>query len=525
MNVNQIEIYDNFVALSNTYGIESDNTNNDVKNFILKNNVNDLILNYESVVGYSESLNNTKDKQDFFMNSFYESVSDFIMKNNFSTITNIKNIFLIFPYLSPNKTYELITYLYPLVTSNIQEYFHYDLLIILYTIMVHKEIIHMNNIWDEYYIILNKLYVTILKNPVYSTKEEKENDEYTRISLFDIFVHISYVNEKYDISLIFLKLILNQMEKMSNEEFMNFHSTTVNIDSLYTLYENVNGIGFKYIKNIEKDENDNDIYRNKIMYFVNNMVSYMKRKNVTEVYKLENKNIIYYMTYYFEHILYNSSKKENHYFVMNTDFDPCEVVHIIGDLFRVNNSIFYELFIDSFNKSINMSKPTKVFILSVWMRYIYYVLNKNNNLPVAYDDNIKKYYFNVNGNKKILLYTDYINDIISYMNYIKESQLNIYEFLIENIKQFVLYDYDEMIEKCNSCEDKNCSICLENVESTNMNICLFCNKLFHDSCIIKLWKSGHDHCPLCRRNINVSHYIFSRIRYEFFKDILDKMDE
>ncbi len=524
MNVNQIEIYDNFVALSNTYGIESDNTNNDVKSFILKNNVNDLILNYESVVCYSKSLNSAKDKQDFFMNSFYESVSDFIMKNNFSTITNIKNIFVIFPYLSPNKTYELITYLYPLVTSTIQEYFHYELIIILYTIMVHKEKTYMSNMNDDYYVILDKLYGSIFKNPVYSTKEEKEDDEYMCISLFDFFVHISYVNERYDISLIFLKLILNQMEKMSNEEFMNFHSTSVNIDSLYTLYENVNGIGFTYIKNMEKDEKDSNIYKNKIMYFMNNMFSYMKKKNVTEIYKLEDKNITYYMSYYFEHILYNSSKKENHYLVMNNDFDPSESVYIIGDLFRVNNSTFYQLYIDSFDKSINMSQPTKVFILNVWMRYIYYVLNKNNNLPVVYDDNIKKYYVNVNNDKKIILRSDYINDIVLYINCTKELQQNVYEFLVENIKQFVLYDYEEMIKKCNSCEDKNCSICLENVESTNMNICLFCNKLFHDSCIIQVWKNGHDHCPLCRRNINVSHYTFSQLRYDFFKDVLDKMN-
>ncbi len=522
MNVNQLEIYERFVALSNTYGIQSDNINNDVKNFILKNNVNDLILKYKSVIHYSESLNSVKEKQELFMNSFYESVSDFIMKNNFSTISNIKNVFVIFQYLSPYKIYELITYLYPLVTSSIQEYFHYKLIIMLYTIMIHKKNNDMNNIWDEYYIILNKLYGTIFKNPVYSTKEEKEDDEYNRISLFDIFVHISYVNENYDISLIFLKLILNQMEKMSNEEFMNFHSTSVNIDSLYTLYENANNVGLKYIQNMEKNEKDNNIYKNKIMYFINNLFSYMKMKNVIHLHTLENKNISDYITYYFEQII---SKKENHYFVMNTNFDPSESLYIIGDLFRVNNNTFYQIYIDSFDRSVYMSKPTKVCILSIWFRYIYYILNKNNNLPIIYDNRYKQYYVNINNSKKIILRTDYIHDIVSYMNYTKESQRNIYDFLIKNIKQFVLYDYDEMIEKCNRCEYKNCSICLENIEFTNMNICLFCNKLIHDSCIIQVWENGHDHCPLCRRNINVSHYTFSQIRYAFFKDVLDKMDE
>ena len=71
--------------------------------------------------------------------------------------------------------------------------------------------------------------------------------------------------------------------------------------------------------------------------------------------------------------------------------------------------------------------------------------------------------------------------------------------IMMNIKQFVLYDYVEMVQKCNSCQDKSCSICLEEVTNTNINICYYCNKVFHDSCINEVWKNGHDECPLCRK--------------------------
>ncbi len=517
MNVNQIEIYNNFVTCMKNTGVRCDNDSNDVKTFILNNNVNELMLQYKRVIHYSEQLNDRKDKQELFMTGFYESVSNYIMRSNFHTISNIKNIFVIFPYLSTTNMYELITYLYPLITPIVQEYFHYELLNILYAIMINKEGLK----YDNYYELLNKLYTNIIKNPLYSTKEEKEREDYNCISLFDIFVHVSYVLEKYDVSLIFLKLILDQMEHMKNEEFVDFCSTSVNIDTLYTLYENIDQTNLQYIENIQNDEKETNIYANTITYFIVKLYLYTKARNLNNVYKICNKNITYYVNYYFENVLCSESRKDIHYFNMDSNFIPDESVHIIGDLFRVNNDKFYELFIDSFNKSIHISKSTKVFMLNIWMRYIYYIINKYSKHPVSCDVKTQHYFIG----KKTILRTDYINDIVRYLHYVKENQQNVYDFLMENMKQFVYYDYDEMIQKCNHCEDKSCSICLDNIEDIkNMNICLYCNKVFHDSCIIQLWRSGNNHCPLCRRNINASFYTYVQVRYDFIKDILDAHD-
>lgn len=516
MNVNQMEIYDHFVKQCILNEVIYDNISNEIKNFILNNNVNELILEYEKVIFYSETLNNTKYKEELFMTYFYESITNYIMKNNFSTINNIKNIFVIFPYISTKNMYELITYLYPLVTDTVQEYFHYELINILYAIMVNKESINS----EHYYDLLNKLYNHIIKNPLYTTKDEKKDKEYHRISLFDLFAHISYVLEKYDISFIFLKLIMNQMEVLNNEVLLDFFRTTVNINSLYTLYENIdvdNNNNYEYISNIEKDEKETNIYVNTITYFIAKMSVYTKNTNF-RLYHFYEKDITYYVTYYFEEIL---NKRDNHYFNIDIRFIPDESVHIIGDLFRLNNNNFYELFIDSFNKSIHISKSTKVFMLNIWVRYIYYIINKYSKHPVSCDVKNDTFYIN----KRKILKTDYINDIVTYLHYVKEKQRNVYDFLIENMKQFVYYDYEELIEKCKCCEEKCCSICLENVEDMkNMNICLYCNKLFHDSCIIELWKSNNHYCPLCRKNINASFYTYVQVRYDFMKDILDAYD-
>ena len=334
-----------------------------------------------------------------------------------------------------------------------------------------------------------------------------------------MFVHSSYVLEKYNVSIIFLRLIIDLMEELDVEKLIDFYNTSVNINSLYTLYENIDSTNFEYIDNIGGAEKDTNIYANKPMYFINKMYIYMKAKHILTKYTVENKNIIYYLEYYYENIL---TKNNNYYFVLDNNFIPDESVYIIGDLFRINNNEFYKLFINSFNKSINLSKSTKVFMLTIWFRYIYYVINKCTRDPVTCEIKTNTYYIK----NKIIPRSDYITDIVLYLNYTKQAQPYVHEFLIENIKQFVLVDYDEMISKCNSRENKICSICLDNVENVNdMNICLHCNNLFHDSCINQVCRHGHNYCPLCRKNINSCFYTYLTVRYEFMKDILDRYKE
>ncbi len=513
MNENQIEIYEIFVAKCTLHNIKYDDENYNIKKLVLDSTIDELILKYDTMINYTEIFDVN---EDLFLSAFYESVSNYIMNNNFDSITNAKYVLPIFPYLSQTTMYELTIYLYLNSSPDIQEYFNYELINILYAIMINKEMIDCNS----YYELISKLFNNaIIKNPLHSTKEEQKQEDYKLISLFDMFVHSSYVLEKYNVSIIFLRLIIDQMEKLDVAKFINFHNTSVNMNSLYTLYENINSNNYEYIENIGDIEKDTNIYANKPMYFINKMYTYMKTKKILSKYKVDGKNTIYYLEYYYENIL---TKDKNYYFVMDNNFIPDESVYIIGDLFRINNNGFYKLFIDSFNKSTNISKSTKVFMLTIWLRYIYYIINKCTRDPVTCDIKTNTYYIN----KKEISRINYINDIVLYLNYIKDSLPYVHEFLIENIKQFVLVDYDEMITKCNSREDKTCSICLDNVDNiSNMNICLQCNNLFHDSCINQVCRHGHNYCPLCRKNINSCFYTYLTVRYEFMKDILDRYKE
>jgi hypothetical protein len=158
-------------------------------------------------------------------------------------------------------------------------------------------------------------------------------------------------------------------------------------------------------------------------------------------------------------------------------------------------------------------------------RYIYEKIIKYNKSVITYVAAKKMYYIHTKNGKKELLRNDFIDDIIIYMNYVCEHQSFIYLFLIKIMKEFMEIDYPKMIETCNKCEDKSCSICLENcTEANNINLCFFCKNIFHQSCITQVWKSGHDHCPLCRRDINSSFYTYLELRYELIRDILLRID-
>lgn len=519
MSVNTIDFYDNFVELLKKKNLKEDIH---IREFMLKNSVNDLILKYEELTTISEVYGND---QKLFRNIFYENVCDYIMRNNYHSITNIKIIFLLYSYVSPNKMYELIQYLYVLLDEKNKTYFHYEMLIIIYTVMINKN--EYNNM--EYYELLNNLYKEeIIRNPVYSRKEEKEDENYTYISLFDFFVHTSYIYEDCNVSLIFMKLILNVLESYDNDTLMYFYCTTVNLDSLYTLCENIDNKNEQYLNMIEKDNKENNIYVNTFSYFVSKLFNYMTKYNLISKYILntneqQGESINDLINYYYSNILYSDEHRNNCYLKMDINFDPLESTQIIVDLFKVNHEMMYKLFIDSYNKSENLLPTSKVFMIMVWLRFIYFKLNKYNKSYVMYDSSKNKYYIKKSNKEVILDRVTYINDIILYMNMLRDTNDSIYDFLCETIKQFVLYNYVNMVNKCNSCKDESCSICLDQVSMNNINICYYCNKVFHDSCINQLWTNNHDHCPLCRKSINSAFYTFSKMRYEFLRDILDKL--
>ncbi len=273
MNVNNIELYNNFQDLLKINNLIIDFKEVAIKEFTLNNSVNELIMSYEKLTEYSKTLCNNKDEEKLFCKLYYENVCDYIMKNNFQSIKKIENIYILFSYVNPKKIYELMIYLNPLLSN--KNSFN-KLLLILYTIMINKSNKNEN----------------IIKNPLYEEEKDEEDEEDEEeenkiyISLFDFFVHASYIYENSEISLFFLKLILNQLKSLNNEDLVHFYSIQVNMNNLDILY-NVCEKNISYLNMIEKRYKKNNIYTNTFSYFLLKIHIYYYYFHIFDSYKIK----------------------------------------------------------------------------------------------------------------------------------------------------------------------------------------------------------------------------------------------
>jgi hypothetical protein len=162
----------------------------------------------------------------------------------------------------------------------------------------------------------------------------------------------------------------------------------------------------------------------------------------------------------------------------------------------------------------------RIYIITIWLRYIYYGISHKYNSYVSYNVETNNYYIRHNGRNILLRDNEYMKDIIIYLNSI---DLYVKDFLIENIKKFVLNDYFELTKFDNNmCENKECSICLENMNKDNIVKCIYCKNEFHETCINELWSIRHDNCPLCRKSTHISFLMYSNIKYKFFNKLYSK---
>ena len=78
------------------------------------------------------------------------------------------------------------------------------------------------------------------------------------------------------------------------------------------------------------------------------------------------------------------------------------------------------------------------------------------------------------------------NQIINYENYLLKCKIKISPYLKNTFFNII--------------HDKNCSICLENMENVDDVTLLLCGHFFHTECILKSYETS-DNCPYCRNKI------------------------
>lgn len=133
-------------------------------------NMNDLILNYREfmimVTGYMFDIRFKYN----VVNAFFDSVVDYIIsKDLYHQMNNPKDFYILFVYLSPDKIYDLVHYIYQKCDKEHKEFIHQKLLSIIYLYLLFHEKIKKQyyylddhrDIFEEFihpnYIIIDKL--------------------------------------------------------------------------------------------------------------------------------------------------------------------------------------------------------------------------------------------------------------------------------------------------------------------------------------------------------------------------------
>ncbi len=84
------------------------------------------------------------------------------------------------------------------------------------------------------------------------------------------------------------------------------------------------------------------------------------------------------------------------------------------------------------------------------------------------------------------------------------------------------YVNDTYVTKKNNCTNKDCSICLDQINSDDFSYCNYCNNYYHSNCFQQLL-TNHTKCALCRQDLYPNSISHCNFKYNLFKEILDNI--
>ncbi len=228
--MDNITIYNRFLSkLPEPYvkSISSDRILNLLKDEY--KNINDIIVHYREFLIAIKSCMYTLVTNCMIMNAFFDSVVDIFIENNyFKSLHNHHHIYSIFLYISPEKMYELIHYLY--IVDDNKDYYHYKILSRIYiSILYHDsfaiEVHYLKqfNLFEKiaypYYSIIQKLIEdNIIRNTTIRDRSIIHTDFLKKYNIWtepDVEPN-KYPNEKYELNndYLFKKIILNLKKDM-----------------------------------------------------------------------------------------------------------------------------------------------------------------------------------------------------------------------------------------------------------------------------------------------------------------------
>lgn len=389
---------------------------------------------------------------------------------------------------------------------------------------------------NDFYVFLFKLIlcvssienIEIFKDYVLKINHICKNNThlYTEITLYDLYIYSSYIMENYIVAYIFFNLIMNNNFKIENNK--------VNVRKLYNfigllrtnnIYNETKMERFNYI-----DDSKNYGYINKFIYFVN--FAYFKLKCKKKyVSDYSNNQVLFLQDFdkiYLQEIdnfyrQFNNNDISVTFYDNRLDSDSkyYDLIYLVDHIISISNNDLYEIVLKNFCNVNNLSEIENINNVYTFMRFIY-----SNNLQIVkiyetrYNTPLKDifYLFDKESKSEYLISSEqYLTDITNFMNSV---HTNIQKYMYNTIHKYVT---DFYITKKNSCIDKDCSICLDKINSDDFSYCNFCNNYYHSNCHQQLMEN-HTKCALCRQDLypnSISHCTF---KYNLFKKILENIN-
>jgi hypothetical protein len=490
-----------------------------------------VTLNENLNIGYFDNIQSVIKKFDSdndYLRMMKYVFSEIIMNmmNHNIYYDNVNHIFFVYTYIEKELTYNYIKYVYNYISGENQLIINDRLLIFIYMNMIkysvdYEDVDILDEEYEKIYVdnldIIKKLYKDgYIKNPLYSTFDEIENDNYEKISLFDFYVHSTFVMELSNVGNLILKIIMNNDygESELNGLFGNF----VNLDSIFMLDQHSKNIGRMCVETMCDKFDTIYFYQYKMFYYM--IKDYLELKN-------KNKNLsnLNYMLYFVNIMISKNIHMVT--FVDTYDFDDLipllahQIIISNDDLksdqsaqrAKIDNMIGYV--VKRLNES-NISDITHMYVCTMWLRLIYLPHRK----IVRYDPTNDYYYIENNDKKqKNISFDEYINDIIQYLS---RCNYQVREYLILQMNKYVNEIYVEMksIESKKLDDNISCSICMDEIEVGCVTQCMGCKNYFHKTCQKDLFASKHKFCPLCRKCVYSTMVLNVDTRYKLFREVL-----
>ncbi len=392
-------------------------------------------------------------------------------------------------------------------SNNNEPYKINDIHLLIYKLISSISYIENIEIFNQYVMKINHIYKTNISL----------NSNFT---LYDLYIYSSYIEKNYISSYIIFQLIANNIVNIENKRAN--YTNLICLNNILKLY------GISKINEIEYiNDKINYEYKNKFIYYVNIVYFQLKNKVNNIKHKCENKVLFFqdfdkmYMKYINQ--FYDYLNKNIHIFtlydtVIDNDQKIIDYMFFIDYVIGISNNNLYEILIKKLCNNSNYIE--NINILYIFIRYIY---SKDSCIVRIYEEKYNNeytfenvfYVYNKDTKEDSLLnYTQYINDVIYFVN---NTNVHVKNYLYNTLYKYVNELY---VSKKNNCTNKDCCICLDKINTSNFSCCNYCNNYYHVNCFEQLINTNFK-CALCRQNL-FSHSIQNiEFKYVFFKHILD----